>query len=142
MRKKLLIFGSAILLSSSLYAQYAEDALRFSRSFQGGTARMMGMAGAQQALGADISSLVGNPAGLGFYRKNDFSISPTLRMNNVESKAFGTLSSEQRDQLNIGSLGGNTAEIRVYDDKGQLVTNDYWDNLAAGFKASIIVTKE
>lgn len=46
------------------------------------------------------------------------------------------------EALNIGSLGGNTAEIQVYDDKGQLVTNDYWDNLAAGFKASIIVTKE
>lgn len=46
------------------------------------------------------------------------------------------------EALNIGSLGGNTAEIQVYDDKGVLVTNDYWDNLAAGFKASIIVTKE
>lgn len=46
------------------------------------------------------------------------------------------------EALNIGALGGNTAEIRVYDDKGQLVTNDYWDNLAAGFKASIVVTKE
>ncbi|MBF4505853.1 hypothetical protein IRZ83_04175 [Flavobacterium sp. JLP] len=46
------------------------------------------------------------------------------------------------EALNIGSLGGNTAEIQVYDDKGALVTNDYWDNLAAGFKASIIVTKE
>ena len=46
------------------------------------------------------------------------------------------------EALNIGTLGGNTAEIQVYDDKGQLVTNDYWDNLAAGFKASIVVTKE
>ncbi|KAF2508358.1 hypothetical protein EYY60_14605 [Flavobacterium zhairuonense] len=46
------------------------------------------------------------------------------------------------EALNIGSLGGNTAEIQVFDDKGQLVTNDYWDNLAAGFKASIVVTKE
>jgi hypothetical protein len=46
------------------------------------------------------------------------------------------------EALNIGSLGGNTAEIRVYDDKGTLVTNDYWNNLAAGFKASIVVTKE
>ncbi|GAA3771046.1 hypothetical protein [Flavobacterium ginsengiterrae] len=46
------------------------------------------------------------------------------------------------EALNIGTLGGNTAEIQVFDDKGQLVTNDYWDNLAAGFKASIIVTKE
>ncbi|MHC0440770.1 hypothetical protein [Flavobacterium sp. 3-210] len=46
------------------------------------------------------------------------------------------------EALNIGTLGGNTAEIQVYDDKGALVTNDYWDNLAAGFKASIVVTKE
>lgn len=46
------------------------------------------------------------------------------------------------EALNIGALGGNTAEIQVYDDKGQLVTNDYWNNLAAGFKASIVVTKE
>ncbi|MDR7211177.1 hypothetical protein [Flavobacterium piscis] len=46
------------------------------------------------------------------------------------------------EALNIGSLGGNTAEIQVFDDKGALITNDYWNNLAAGFKASIIVTKE
>lgn len=46
------------------------------------------------------------------------------------------------EALNIGTLGGNTAEIQVYDDKGTLVTNDYWNNLAAGFKATIIVTKE
>jgi hypothetical protein len=46
------------------------------------------------------------------------------------------------EALNIGTLGGNTAEIQVYDDKGALVTNDYWNNLAAGFKASIVVTKE
>lgn len=46
------------------------------------------------------------------------------------------------EALNIGSLGGNTAEIQVFDDKGTLITTDYWNNLAAGFKASIIVTKE
>ena len=46
------------------------------------------------------------------------------------------------EALNIGSLGGNTAEIQVFDDKGVLITNDYWNNLAAGFKASIVVTKE
>lgn len=46
------------------------------------------------------------------------------------------------EALNIGTLGGNTAEIQVYDDKGALITNDYWNNLAAGFRASIIVTKE
>jgi hypothetical protein len=44
--------------------------------------------------------------------------------------------------LNIGTLGGNTAEMQVYDDRGNLITSDFWNNLAAGFKASIIVTKE
>jgi hypothetical protein len=57
----------------------------------------------------------------------------------VLSNGFNKLDFEA---LNIGTLGGNTAEIQVYDDKGQLVTNDYWNNLAAGFKASIVVTKE
>ena len=57
----------------------------------------------------------------------------------VLSNGFNKLDFEA---LNIGSLGGNTAEIQVYDDKGTLITNDYWNNLAAGFKASIIVTKE
>ena len=57
----------------------------------------------------------------------------------ILDKGFNKLDFEA---LNIGSLGGNTAEIRVYDDKGNLITQDYWDNLAAGFKASILVTKE
>jgi hypothetical protein len=57
----------------------------------------------------------------------------------VLSNGFNKLDFEA---LNIGSLGGNTAEIQVFDDKGTLITNDYWNNLAAGFKASIIVTKE
>lgn len=57
----------------------------------------------------------------------------------ILSNGFNKLDFEA---LNIGSLGGNTAEIQVFDDKGTLITNDYWNNLAAGFKASIIVTKE
>lgn len=57
----------------------------------------------------------------------------------VLEKGFNKLDFEA---LNIGSLGGNTAEIQVFDDKGNLITKDYWDNLAAGFKASILVTKE
>lgn len=105
MNRKIFILIAGILFTGNVLAQYAEDALRFSRTFQGGTARMLSMGGAQQALGADISSLVGNPAGLGFYRSSDFSISPTMRFNTTESKSFGNLSSENRDQLNIGNLG-------------------------------------
>lgn len=45
------------------------------------------------------------------------------------------------EALNQGRLGPNTAEFRVYDDKGNLISASQW-NLATGFKATIIITKE
>ncbi|MCV9929940.1 hypothetical protein OIU83_19930 [Flavobacterium sp. LS1R49] len=46
------------------------------------------------------------------------------------------------EALNIGTLGGNTAEIQVLDDHKNVIVHDYWNNLDTGFKASIVVTKE
>ena len=131
MNRKIFLVIAGMFFTGSISAQYAEDALRFSRTFPGGTARIMGMAGAQNALGADISSLVGNPAGLGFYRSSDFSISPTLRFNTTESKAFGNLSSEKRDQLNIGSLGFTVTQLNQ-DYSGADVQNG-WVSYTFGF---------
>ncbi len=45
------------------------------------------------------------------------------------------------EALNQGYSGPNTAEFKVYDDKGQLVSANQW-NLATGFKATIIIVKE
>lgn len=45
------------------------------------------------------------------------------------------------EALNQGTSGPNTAEFHVYDDKGKLISANQW-NLATGFKASIIITKE
>ena len=45
------------------------------------------------------------------------------------------------EALNQGALGPNTAEFRVYDDKGGLISASQW-NLGTGFKATIIITKE
>jgi hypothetical protein len=45
------------------------------------------------------------------------------------------------EALNQGQLGPNTAEFRIYDDKGNLISASQW-NLATGFKATIIITKE
>ena len=45
------------------------------------------------------------------------------------------------EALNQGRLGPNTAEFRVYDDKGNLISSSQW-NLGTGFKATIIITKE
>ena len=43
--------------------------------------------------------------------------------------------------LNQGESGPNTAEIRVFNEKGGLVTSNQW-NLATGVKATLIVVKD
>ena len=45
------------------------------------------------------------------------------------------------EALNQGSSGPNTAEFKVYDDKGALISASQW-NLGTGFKATIILVKE
>jgi len=45
------------------------------------------------------------------------------------------------EALNQGTSGPNTAEFRIFDDKGTLVSSNRW-NLATGFKATVIVVKE
>ena len=43
--------------------------------------------------------------------------------------------------LNQGSSGPNTAEVRVFDDQGNLIGSNRW-NLATGVKATYIIIKE
>jgi len=43
--------------------------------------------------------------------------------------------------LNQGESGPNTAEVRVYDDDGNVMMSNLW-NLATGSKATFIVVKQ
>ena len=66
------------LLVAALTAQaqdtYMNERLTNSSSDVIGTARYVGMGGALGALGADISVISWNPAGIGLYRKNDIAL--------------------------------------------------------------------
>ncbi len=66
-----------LLTSGTVVAQsgYFEDAYRFSKSTPAGSARIVGVGGTQWSLGGDVSNLSGNPAGLGFFRNSEASIS-------------------------------------------------------------------
>ena len=88
-RKTIYLSLFCLFLGIDAYAQYAENALRFSQTFIGGSARMRGLGGAQTSLGGDISAASGNPAGLGFYNRSEFSISPSLRFANATSTFLG-----------------------------------------------------
>ena len=65
-----------LLLSFPAFSQsgYFEDALRFSQSNPSGSARIMAIGGTQWSLGGDVSNIAGNPAGLGFFRNSEASL--------------------------------------------------------------------
>src|SRR5688572_7860212 len=55
---------------------YAETAMMFSRTKPTGSARILGMGGAQLSVGGDFSSAYSNPAGLGMYNRSEVSFTP------------------------------------------------------------------
>lgn len=79
-----------------------------------GTARYVGMGGAMGALGADISVISNNPAGIGLFRRNDISIGMGAVVQDApavdgESRAHYTF-----DQIGfVASFGGRSAENHI-----------------------------
>lgn len=85
-------------------AQNEDDALRASYVAPGGTARSLGMANAFGALGADGVSVAINPAGLGLYRKSEISFSPSVEVNGVTSRYYGTSATDSKTRFYFGNL--------------------------------------
>ncbi len=103
--KRNLFLASLLACSSFLMAQTHEDALLFSDNSIAGTARSAAMGNAFGALGADISSLSINPAGLGVYRSYDFSLTTNLGMREMTSYYNGNKTVDAAGNFNISSLG-------------------------------------
>ncbi len=78
--KALLQFVLAwVCIAQTVSAQtYQDFALRYNPASFGGTSRIQAMGGAQVSLGGDLSSISGNPAGLGFYNRSDFGVTGSL----------------------------------------------------------------
>lgn len=99
---------TGVLCSFNLFAQvplYTSDAVRFGQTDGGGTARFVGLAGANVALGGDISSISGNPAGLGFYNRSTWSISPVLRIGEYNSQYEGENRQNMGGNFQIPNMG-------------------------------------
>ncbi|WP_304200962.1 hypothetical protein [Flavobacterium alvei] len=76
---------------------------------------------------------------------NDKTLATEVYLNNdfqgFEIKLVDGINKIDFEALNQGQLGPNTAEFRIYDDAGVLISASQW-NLGTGFKATIIITKE
>lgn len=103
--KKILALVVLIGIGSSINAQSAYDLLNFSRQEPQGTARFSGMGGAFNAVGGDFSTLSTNPAGIGLYRSNEFTFTPTLSVNKTRTDYLRTRETESRTRLGISNLG-------------------------------------
>ena len=99
------ILYTLIILSSQLYAQTYLDAQQFSDVQIAGTARTASMAGAFGALGADISSLSTNPAGIGLYQSMDFSFTLDLGVKENTSYYNGFKTFNNTGDFNLNSIG-------------------------------------
>ena len=102
MNKRIFLTAGLLITAAVSYGQYAGDAFRYSDQTVNGTARFQGMGGNHAALGGDASNAFGNPAGLGFYNRSELSISPSLRLTNVDGNFLGQTTMANRMQASVG----------------------------------------
>jgi hypothetical protein len=105
MKRIIILISVALFTTSILSAQNEEDALRYSRQFITGTARSVGMGGAMGAIGGDFTSLSINPAGIGVYRSNEFTFSPSLNWNSTQSDFLRNKIDQTRYGMKLGNVG-------------------------------------
>jgi len=127
MKKIYITLIVTLAVSFSGFAQGEQDALRYSQYFTGGSARFSAMGGAFGALGGDFSALFINPAGLGVFRSSEFSFTPTLRYNTVETNFAGSVNDDLDYDFNLNQLGF----VSSFD----LGNSEGWSNIsiAAGY---------
>ena len=81
------------------------------------SARVAGMGGAYTSLGADLSSMAINPAGLGMYRSSAMSF--TMGFDHTSSKNNTVPFSKGKSDLSFGQIG---TALNLYQGTGSLVS--------------------
>ena len=96
------IFLSACLLSLFMAHAHAQETYENTKLIDNdlnGTARYVGMGGAMEALGADISVINSNPAGIGLFRRSSGSVSFGLvSQDGASSFKYGNKTNASFDQ--------------------------------------------
>ena len=93
--------ASLALVSSVAMAQETYENTKLIDNNLNGTARYVGMGGAMEALGADLSTIGTNPAGLGLFRKGKVDLSFGL-VNQTGMNKFNSLSKTNMSFDQIG----------------------------------------
>ncbi|MBD3635787.1 MAG: outer membrane protein transport protein [Crocinitomicaceae bacterium] len=129
MAKYAVIIALAVLSSGMSYGQNEEDALRYSMTYFGGSARNMSSAGALSAMGGDFGNAGQNPAGLGRLTKSQFSFTPYLEIPSVTSDFNGNEIKSNR----VTASFGNLSYVKAYQLDPNKFNNWYSVQIGIGF---------
>ncbi|MCH7409055.1 long-chain fatty acid transporter [Belliella sp. DSM 111904] len=106
--KKSLIVGALAcgfnLSNANAQTSFLDDAQLFSQFRSTGSARVSALGGAQMSLGGDVSNIHTNPAGLGFYRRSEFSFTPSFSANQAQSNFLGQLQEDRTPNFSVPNL--------------------------------------
>lgn len=115
---KIKIFSAAFLFALAAIPVSAQDIYKVQALTDqdlNGTARFVGMGGAMNALGADLSTMSTNPAAIGLYRRNDFAVTGSVTSQpNGESFVDIDKSHASFDQAGLvfkTNVGGNSLKF-------------------------------
>ena len=103
--KSIFFITISLLTITSLFAQEPADALRYSWLTQNGTARNQAIGGASSSLGGEFSSLFANPAGLGFYKTDEFVLTPGFNLLTNKNTYKSVLSENSKNNFAFGASG-------------------------------------
>ncbi len=137
--RKLFFILTLTVPALSVFAQEPADALRFSWTTPGGTARQQAIGGAMTSLGGDLSAMFVNPAGLGFYKTGDFVISPGINFLKNKSTYYGRTEKDNRTGLSFGTTGVVLGtETRRGKNKSKTIAFAFGINRTASFGSNIL----
>jgi len=94
----------------------------FSQPTTTGSARFQAIGGNHSALGADVSSIAGNPAGLGFFTRSEFSFTPAYQ--SVSNSSIYAIEPNRTTNSNVNNF--NIANIGVVFGGGEPSYRDGW----------------
>lgn len=146
--KYLLSVIALIAVTKSAFAQYSQDVIRYSTFQPGSTSRVKAIGNAGTAIGGDLSSIGGNPAGLGFFTKSELSITPEFDGSKVSAGYLNQTNNASKSSLNLNNASWvfyNRLNTPTGQDKtkgwlsinfgfGYNRTNDYGENVYAAGK--------
>ncbi|MFB6230423.1 MAG: OmpP1/FadL family transporter [Salinibacter sp.] len=111
-------------LAPVVHGQTANDALRFSLRTPAPSARALGLSGGSTAGWADLSAMISNPAGLGYYTTSEITGNLNLLLTNDASTfqaAADAPTFRQEERASFTSLGSLAGVYKLPTEQGSLV---------------------